>query len=112
MAKNRNGGGKDFSEAAKASGALDGVIFEDGVPYVRERLDAITLATTAGEMARSIETRERLKAELKDLSGGYRDQIKALDVRIIELAAEVESGCRKVPAQQDLPQVAASAKDA
>jgi len=89
--------------AVDASEAKGGVVHEGGIPFVLEPLDNATLKTQAHEMARLVGERQAVREEYLDASRGFRDRLKGLDDRINEIAGEVESGVRKVPAQQSLP---------
>ena len=99
-----------FKDAVEASSAADntGVVHEGGLPFVLEQLDNATLKTQAHEMARLVGERMAVREEYLDASRGFRDRLKGLEDRINEIAAEVESGVRKVPAQQNLPAVGAA----
>jgi hypothetical protein len=80
-----------------------GVVHEDGVPMILEKLSADARAVTAAEMARLIGERTEVNEEYLDESRKFRKRLGGLDDRIRELATEYESGMRKVPAQKDLP---------
>lgn len=116
MAKKNSSGKKQAP--AEWQGAVDasdevskktGVHHDGGIPMVTEALDAETLKVQAHEMARLVGERTKVRDEKLESMRKFNDKLRGFEERISELAGEVESGVRKVPAQRDLPGTDASA---
>lgn len=106
-AKEKRQAPAEWQGAVDASANQDspkgGVVQGDGGPYVLEELDNETLKVQAHEMARLVGERTKVRDEKLEVMRKFNDKLKGFEDRIAELAAEVESGTRKVPAQKNLP---------
>lgn len=94
----------DAQEANEPKGSKkSGVHHDASGPYVTEALDDSTLKVQAHEMARLVGERTKVRDEKLEVLRKYNDKLKGFEDRIAQLADEVESGVRKVPAQKSLP---------
>lgn len=100
----RNTDSSKFKDAVDASARKNSGVKHDGAgPYVEEPIDGETLRVQAHEMARLVGERAKVRDQKLDALRKYNDKLKGFDDRISELASEVESGVRRVPAQKTLP---------
>jgi hypothetical protein len=103
----------EWQSAVDASAEKDapkgGVVHDASGPTILEPLDAETLRIQSHEMARLIGERTKVRDEKLETMRKYNDKLKGFEDRIAELAAEVESGTRRVPAQKTLPGTEAQA---
>jgi len=98
---------------AKATGAWADVakqsagVHVDGAggSYLPTPMDPGTLRVKANELARTVAAHEAMKAKAAADAKVYRDALSDLHERILMLGAEVESGCKREPAQASLPSV-------